>query len=94
MWGYGDRWGMMGGWGWGGHWGGAFGGILWMVLVVLLIVGVVRLIGGPRHRPDRLDDRPRRSAAIDALETRYARGEINRDEFLERRRDLLGEPSP
>lgn len=32
----------------------------------------------------------RRSPGLDALEERYARGEINRDEYLEKKRDITG----
>ena len=32
----------------------------------------------------------RRSSALDVLEERYARGEINRDEYLEKKRDITG----
>ena len=55
------------------------------VLVVMLILGLVRG-GGARRGAG--------SHAIRVLENRYARGEIDREEFLERRRFLLGESSP
>ena len=32
----------------------------------------------------------RRSSGLDVLEERYARGEINRDEYLEKKRDITG----
>jgi putative membrane protein len=32
----------------------------------------------------------RRSPGFDALDERYARGEINRDEYLAKKRDLAG----
>jgi putative membrane protein len=35
-------------------------------------------------------DMERRSSALDILEDRYASGEINRDEYLEKRRGLTG----
>ncbi len=69
-------------WGWGA--GGWLGG-LWMVLfwvgVVLLIVWAVRsstVAGQPRKE----------RSAIEILEERYARGEIDAAEFGERRREL------
>ena len=82
-------------WGWGMHpmwWiGGAWGlGMLVMMLVFwgLVITGIVLLIrwlvgqgGGPG--PGRGPDR-----ALEILRERYARGEINKDEFEARRRDL------
>lgn len=90
---------MMHDWYWGG---GGFGwvGLLFMLLFwVVIIVGVVFLVRGLwgqnqgrdrdyRGAPERQE--PRRSTALEVLEERYARGEINREEFLERRKDLLG----
>lgn len=63
---------------------------LWMILLaVLLIGGVIALRAlwnrtGSDGSPAEAD----RRSAIDVLEERYARGEIDRDEF-ERRRDTL-----
>jgi hypothetical protein len=52
--------------------------------------GVVMLVryatGWGDHSP-RLE---RRSPGLDALEERYARGEIKRDEYLEKKRDITG----
>jgi len=33
---------------------------------------------------------PRRSPGLDVLEERYARGEINRDEYLQKKKDIEG----
>jgi putative membrane protein len=60
-------------------------GLAWVAFwvgVVFLIVRAVRRGGGP----------PQGSSALRVLEERYARGEIDRDEFFERRRVLRGEP--
>lgn len=70
---------------WHDMWMG-FGGI-WMillwVLVILAVVWLVRylLAGGERDR-----ERPREALRI--LEERYARGEIDREEFELKKRDL------
>ncbi|HDH25369.1 MAG TPA: SHOCT domain-containing protein [Actinobacteria bacterium] len=67
-------------WGWGG-----WLGPLWMLLfwggIVVLIVWAVRSgsVGG--------GTRPK-SRALEILEERYARGEIDRDEFSTRRDEL------
>jgi putative membrane protein len=81
------------GWGFGG-WGFghmAFGGIT-MVLVwvgiILLIVLLVRGLGGlsaPR------DTGPGRQTALEILDERYARGDISKDEYEERRRTLAAQ---
>jgi putative membrane protein len=75
------------------HWDDGYG---WAMLVVnllfwLLAIGgiawvAVSLLRGDRRRPDdRTDDT---SAALSVLKERFARGEIDDDEFR-RRRDLL-----
>ncbi len=67
--------------------GSGWFGMLWMLVVlagiILLVVWAVRQMSGPGARPGR-------SRAIEILEERYARGEIDREEFEARRRDLGG----
>ncbi|MBI4258946.1 MAG: SHOCT domain-containing protein [Actinobacteria bacterium] len=65
------------------------GGLVWIsfwVILVWLLVALVRRPGG--------GDAPRApsSEALGILEERYARGEISREEFLERRSVLTGTP--
>lgn len=85
-------WGTMGeygGYGMGGF--GLFGGIMmllfWAVIIVL-ILGAARWLFGtlPRH-PDHTPDNTARTS-LDILNERYARGEIDREEYLQRRKDL------
>lgn len=64
-------------WGLGG-WGALWMALFW-VSVVLLVVWTVK--------PPAASDRTRRSAA-EILEARYARGEIEAEEFLSRRKNL------
>ena len=78
-------------WSWGMHpmwWMWGAGGLIMMLMMLvfwgLVITGVVLairwLLGqgrGPQH-----------DAALDILRQRYARGEINREEFEARKRDL------
>jgi putative membrane protein len=87
--GYGPGWGMGG---WGGYgWGfGLLHGVVSVaviVAVVFLVIWAVRAItGGGLPRVGG----PRRSPGLDVLEERYARGEINRDEYLQKKRDMGG----
>ncbi len=53
------------------------------LVLAVLTAGVVWLV---RTLSDGLD--PDASTADEALELRYARGEIDRDEYLQRRNDL------
>jgi putative membrane protein len=77
----------------GGMMGGAGFGIATLVwtllgiaLLVLIVLAIVWLVLRLRH-DDREDARPS-SSALSELERRYARGEIDRDAFLQIRSDL------
>jgi len=76
-------WGMHPMWGWWGIWG--FGMMLFMFLFwALVIIGIVLGIRWlvRQGRPESSD------SALDVLRQRYARGEINREEFEAKRKDL------
>ena len=54
--------------------------LLWLVPILLVALVILYCIRGRNGKPER--------TALDILEARYARGEIDRDEFLKRRADL------
>lgn len=60
-------------------------GFLWMALfwtgVILLVVWAVRRAEAPTTRPER--------GALEILEERFARGELDADEFTARRQQLV-----
>ena len=91
MWGYGpgSGYGMMGGYGFG-YGMGPIGMILWIVILIAVIIAIVWLVrslaGSSHHAPTG----PRRSPGLDVLEERYARGEIQREEYLEKKKDIGG----
>lgn len=79
--------------GWGGGWLGMIFGPIFMILVLALVIAVavllIRWLGGswhaaPPHQP------PTARTPLDILKERFARGEIDKEEFEERRR-ILGE---
>ena len=74
---------------WGAGWG-LIWGLGWAVFWIAAIVIAVMLL---RHDVPRLQHRFREPPALRLLEERYARGEIPREEFLERRAVLLQPPS-
>lgn len=79
-------WGDMGTMGWGWGWGifGAVHMVLWWVLIVLGIAVLAKWLFGSGTQE-------RRAAgpnALEILKERYARGEIGKDEFEQKRRDL------
>jgi len=79
-------WGDMGSWGWG--WGvfGALHMVLWWVLIILGIVVLIKWLAGSGSRAERETG----SRALEVLKERYARGEIGKDEFEQKKRDLSG----
>jgi putative membrane protein len=79
-------WGVMGGWGWFGP----FHMIVWLLLLVLLVAAVVWLARSGVRAGTPPPSLPRRSAGLEILEERYARGEIDRDEYLQKKKDLAG----
>ncbi len=70
-------------WGWGGMIFGPLFMLLLLALFIAFIVLVIKWAGGLGS-----ESRPRQRTALDILEERYAAGEINRDEFEERRNAL------
>lgn len=80
---------------WDGGWHGMIFGPFFMLLllaaVVVVAVLVLRWLGGPTaHPPHASGAPPAGKTALDILKERYARGEIDTQEYEERRR-VLGE---
>jgi len=81
--------GHMHGWGWGPGWWivGSFLWIVFWVAVIVILIGLFRGRGTPGEGRSM-------TPALRILEERYARGEISREEFLERRAVLSGAGAP
>ncbi|HEX9770367.1 MAG TPA: SHOCT domain-containing protein [Kiloniellales bacterium] len=77
---------------WDGGWHGWFFGPIMMIVffavAVAVVVLLVRWLGGPGHGGGW--HAPPGKTPLDILKERFARGEIDKEEFEERRR-LLGE---
>lgn len=82
MWG-----GMDHGFGWGGM--GFMGTVLMVLFWVLVFLGIVVLVKWFVPSSGTSNRLPEKSA-LDILKERYARGEIERDEFEQKKRDLEG----
>ena len=80
--------GMMWGWGWYGMIFGPLFMILWLAVVIAVVVLIVRWLAAPWHGMPPSQTPPGRTA-LDILKERFARGEIDNEEYEERRR-LLG----
>jgi putative membrane protein len=95
--GYGSGPWMMGGWGGGPMMGyGGYGGGGWImmifgaVIVVALLVFIFRAsvwTAYPPYQP--MPHNRANSVGLHALDERYARSEINREEYLQKKRDIL-----
>lgn len=80
-------WNMPDGDHWMGWWWMPFHGLsflLFLVIVIASVVALFRFIRGDGGRGKS------RASALEALDERYARGEIKREEYLEKKRDLGG----
>ena len=78
--GYSDWNHMSDGMGWG------IGGLGMFLIVVIAVVAVVVLLKS--FSGSGMSDSPREKSPLDTLKERYARGDIGREEFEQKRRDL------
>ena len=63
------------------------GGIMWLfwILLILVIVWAVKAVAGSSNSPT-----DKGKSALEILQERYARGEIDQQEFEQKRKDLGG----
>jgi putative membrane protein len=77
--------GMMG-WGGGVGWLGPIFMVLFWGLIVVLIVLLIRWLLSSTHA--KTSSVPQEDSALEILKKRYARGEINKEEFEAKKKDL------
>lgn len=69
-----------------------FFGLVFMLLLLAAVIGgialVARWLGSPGNGGEPRQQPPQGRAPLDILKERYARGEIDKEEFEERRRVL------
>ena len=58
---------------------------LFWILLIVVIVWAVKAVAGSRNNPSE-----KRKSALDILRERYARGEINKEAFEQKSKDLGG----
>ncbi|HLC93546.1 MAG TPA: SHOCT domain-containing protein [Patescibacteria group bacterium] len=73
--------GMMGNWGYN-----AFGWLSMLLIWVLLIVGIIALI---QYISSSSKDQTKSNTPLEMLKERYAKGEIDKNEFEDKKRDLI-----
>ena len=72
------------GWAWMGL--GMIGMLLFWILIIVAIVVLVKWISGSRSFAARGQEK----TALDILKERYSRGEVDKEEFDQKKRDLSG----
>jgi putative membrane protein len=82
---------MMGYGGWGaGGWMMMAMMLFGAVILVALLVLVSRALASSAHHPHQsLPHPPHGSVGLHALDERYACGEVNREEYLQKKKDIL-----
>jgi uncharacterized membrane protein len=70
--------------------------VLRFVAILVIIAAAVYLVRAFLQSRGRASQStgPFRSPGLDELDLRYARGELSRSEYFERRADLMGGPAP
>lgn len=69
-------------------WLGPFQGLIAIFFAVAVIILIILILRPKRAAPIAYSISPR-SPGLSLLEERYARGEIEREEFLQKKQDLL-----
>ena len=64
--------------------------IVWLILIGIVTVGIVWILLARIRRASSKRYVTGRSPGLGILDDRYARGEINRDEYVQKRKDILG----
>ncbi|MFQ5657759.1 MAG: SHOCT domain-containing protein, partial [Candidatus Methylomirabilales bacterium] len=75
---------MMGAWGTGMMWFNFLTGVLFLVLLIVGIVAVAKLVFAEGSWRGRVAT----ETALDILKQRYARGELTKEEFEAKKRDI------
>lgn len=79
--------GSFGDWGPGFGWGMGFGWVFMILFWALIILGIIAIVKWLMRTTDGTASPPPKSAR-QILDERYARGEIDQEEYAQKRRDL------
>ena len=68
--------------------GGGFGMGWWWIIGIVVLIAIIWPVSQRFNRNNSATPREPGKSALDILKERYARGEINKQEFEERKRDI------
>ena len=74
------------GMGYGMNWGMGFGWTIGLILLVLVVWAIVKFVNTKNTNHSTTD---KQQTALEILKERFAKGEINKDEFEDKKRVLL-----
>lgn len=72
----------------GGHmmdWNYGFGGFIWLLVILVVLIGIVIYFIKNREK---LRQEYKEESALEILKTRYAKGEITKQQYEEMKKDL------
>ncbi|NIV04325.1 SHOCT domain-containing protein [Candidatus Saccharibacteria bacterium] len=71
--------------GWGGMW---FGWIFWIIILGLIVWAVVKIVNHNTNRRGAVESPSSGESALDILKKRYARGEIDQQQFQQMKKEI------
>lgn len=77
---------MMYGWGYGGHWIGMI--FWWVILIGIVFLVIYGISGAFRGRVPNNNGFAHKQSPLEILKQRYAKGEINQEEYYRMKEDL------
>ncbi|MDY0027317.1 MAG: SHOCT domain-containing protein [Lentimicrobium sp.] len=74
----------------GNNWNWSMGmGIWWWIIGLLIVIVIVWMVVKGMNQANSPNNQPGSKSALDILKERYARGEIDKQEFEERKKGLM-----